>query len=190
MKLKSIAVFCGSSAGFDPTHAELANDVGQTLAQKGILTVYGAGNVGLMGVLADAALKAGGKVLGVIPDFLKKQEVCHTGLTELIVTQTMHERKLIMAERSDGFIILPGGFSTLDEFFEILTWRQLRLHNKPIGILDSGGFYQHLLAHVEQMWKQGFLRDTNLSLFATANTLPELLEKMADPVNITKDKWL
>jgi uncharacterized protein (TIGR00730 family) len=190
MKLKSISVFCGANKGFDPAYAAAAREIGQTFAQQGILTVYGAGNVGLMGVLADAALKAGGEVLGVIPDFLQKKEVCHTGLTELIVTHTMHERKQIMAERSDGFIILPGGFGTLDEFFEILTWRQLRLHSKPIGILDIGGFYQHLLAHVRQMWEMGLLREANLQLFCVADNLPELLEKMAIPVNIAEDKWL
>ncbi len=102
----------------------------------------------------------------------------------------MHERKQIMAERSDGFIILPGGFGTLDEFFEILTWRQLKLHNKPIGVLDVGGFYQHLLAHVRQMWELGLLREANLQLFCVADNLKELLEKMALPVNIAEDKWL
>lgn len=102
----------------------------------------------------------------------------------------MHERKQIMANQSDGFIILPGGFGTLDEFFEILTWRQLRLHNKPIGILDVGGFYQHLLAHVRQIWEKGFLRDANLDLVTVADNLPDLLKKMAEPVNLVEDKWL
>ncbi|MBK9015957.1 MAG: TIGR00730 family Rossman fold protein [Saprospiraceae bacterium] len=188
--MKSISVFCGSNKGFDPAYAAAAVEIGQTFAKRKIRTVYGAGNVGLMGILADAALENGGEVLGIIPDFLKKKEVCHTGLTELIVTRTMHERKQIMADQSDGFIILPGGFGTLDEFFEILTWRQLRLHSKPIGIFDVGGFYQHLLAHVRQMWEKGFLRDANLALFTVANNLPELLEKMVQPVNIVEDKWL
>ena len=188
--MKSISVFCGANKGFDPVYAAAAVEIGQTFAQRKIRTVYGAGNVGLMGILADAALENGGEVLGVIPDFLKKKEVCHTGLTELIVTRTMHERKQIMADRSDGFIILPGGFGTLDEFFEILTWRQLRLHNKPIGILDVGGFYQHLLAHINNMLEKGFLRDANLHLFTVADNLPDLLKKMADPVNLVEDKWL
>lgn len=187
--MNSIAVFCGANTGFDPAYAAAAREIGQTFAQQNILTVYGAGNVGLMGILADAALDAGGKVLGVIPDFLKEKEVCHTGLTELIVTRTMHERKQVMAERSDGFLILPGGFGTLDEFFEILTWRQLRLHNKPIGVLDVGGFYQHLLAHVRMMWEKGLLREENLQLLCTADNLPELLEKMAVPVRVAEDKW-
>lgn len=190
MKLNSIAVFCGSNKGFDPAFTAAAIEIGQTFAKQKIRTVYGAGNVGLMGVLADAALEAEGDVLGVIPDFLKRKEVYHTGLTELIITRTMHERKQIMAEKSDGFIILPGGFGTLDEFFEILTWRQLRLHNKPIGIFDVGGFYQHLLAHVQQMEEKGFLRQENLNLFVVADNLPELLEKMSKPVNQAVDKWL
>lgn len=190
MKLKSISVFCGANKGFDPAYAAAAREIGQTFAQQGIRTVYGAGNVGLMGVLADAALAAGGEVLGVIPDFLQKKEVCHTGLTELVVTKTMHERKQIMAERSDGFIVLPGGFGTLDEFFEILTWRQLRLHNKPIGVLDVGGFYQHLLAHVRQMWELGLLREANLQLFVVADNLSDLLEKMRLPVHVAEDKWM
>lgn len=190
MQLKSISVFCGANKGFDPAYAAAAHEIGQTFAKQNILTVYGAGNVGLMGVLADAALAAGGQVLGVIPDFLQKKEVCHTGLTELVVTRTMHERKQVMAERSDGFIILPGGFGTLDEFFEILTWRQLRLHNKPIGILDVGGFYQHLIAHVQAMFEKGFLREANLNLFVVADNLSDLLEKMAKPVNIAEEKWL
>ncbi len=188
--MNSIAVFCGANTGFDPAYAAAAREIGQTFAEQKILTVYGAGNVGLMGVLADAALEAGGKVLGVIPDFLKEKEVCHTGLTELIVTRTMHERKQVMAERSDGFIILPGGFGTLDEFFEILTWRQLRLHNKPIGILDVGGFYQHLLAHVRLMWEKGLLRESNLRLFCVADSLPELLAKMGETVDVGEGKWM
>jgi hypothetical protein len=188
--MTSISVFCGANKGFDPTCQAAAREIGETLARQGIRIVYGAGNVGLMGIIADAALAAGGEVLGVIPDFLKKKEVCHTGLTELVVTRTMHERKAVMAERSDGFIILPGGFGTLDEFFEILTWRQLRLHDKPIGILDVGGFYQHLLAHVRLMWERGFLREENTKLFTVADNLPELLEKMAQPVLIGEDKWL
>ncbi|MBK8564245.1 MAG: TIGR00730 family Rossman fold protein [Saprospiraceae bacterium] len=188
--MKSIAVFCGANKGFDPAYAAAAREIGQAFAQQNILTVYGAGNVGLMGILADAALENGGKVLGVIPGFLQKKEVCHMGLTELVVTKTMHERKQVMAERSDGFIILPGGFGTLDEFFEILTWRQLHLHNKPIGIFDVGGFYQHLLAHVKQMWNRGFIREAYLSLFMVADNLPDLLLKMGEPVNIVEGKWL
>ncbi|MEZ4961363.1 MAG: TIGR00730 family Rossman fold protein [Saprospiraceae bacterium] len=182
--MKSICVFCGSNVGTQPTYAEIAWLTGNTLAQKGIRLVYGAGNIGLMGVMADAALEAGGQVLGVIPDFLKAKEVCHTGLTELIVTKTMHQRKQVMEENSDGFIILPGGFGTLDEFFEILTWRQLKLHNKPIGLLNVEGYYSHLIAHIENMRKEGFVRGTNLSLVTISDSLEDLLEKLQTTANI------
>ena len=123
--MKSICIFCGSSKGYSKVYEEVAKHLGIMLAKKGIRIVYGAGNVGLMGVVADAALSADGEVLGVIPQFLKEWEVCHTGLTELVVTETMHQRKWVMEERSDGVIVLPGGYGTLDEFFEILTWKQL-----------------------------------------------------------------
>ncbi len=188
--MKSISVFCGANTGFDPAFSKIARSAGETLAKRSIRLVYGAGNIGLMGVIADAVLENGGQVLGVIPDFLKEKEVCHTGLTELIVTNTMHKRKEIMAENSDGFVILPGGFGTLDEFFEILTWRQLRLHNKPIGLLNVNGFYDHLLAHVRKMWKEGFLKDSNLALVTVSDNLNDLLEKMALPANIAEEKWL
>ena len=176
--MKSICVFCGSSKGLSPFYAELAHNVGRGLAEKNIRLIYGAGNIGLMGELADAALKAGGQVTGVIPNFLKLKEVCHMGLTELVVTETMHDRKWIMDERSDGVIVMPGGFGTLDEFFEILTWKQLNLIVKPIGILNVNGFYDPLLAHCQKMVEEGFVRKTNLSLFCVADNLEDLLEKM------------
>jgi hypothetical protein len=187
--MKSICVFCGSATGTDAIFTETAKMVGETLARRNIRLVYGAGNIGLMGLIADATLEAGGEVLGVIPDFLKEKEVCHTGLTELIVTKTMHQRKQIMEERSDGVIVLPGGYGTLDEFFEILTWRQLRLHDKPIGLLNVDGYYDHLLAHVQQMWHSGFLRESNLSLFCVSSDIHDLLEKMPVPLNLTAEKW-
>ena len=156
--MKSVAVFCGSSRGNKSIYKETAKRIGVFCAQKNIKVIYGAGNVGLMGEVADAALEAGGYVIGVIPEFLKKWEVCHEGLNELYVTQTMHERKQIMAEKSDGFLIIPGGFGTLDEFFEILTWKQLRLHKKPIGVLNVNGYYDFLKKHIDKMVKDGFLK--------------------------------
>ncbi len=186
--MKSICVFCGSSKGFSPKYSENARHVGRVFAKRDIMLVYGAGNIGLMGEAADAVLEAGGKVLGVIPGFLKELEVCHTELTELIVTETMHQRKWIMEERSDAVIVLPGGFGTLDEFFEILTWKQLKLHHKPIGILNVNGFYDPLLAHVKMLSKEGFLRESNMSLFCVANSIEELLEKMEDPTKVADDK--
>ncbi len=186
----SLCVFCGSSKGFHPVQSEVARHIGAVLAERNIRLVYGAGNVGLMGVMADAVLENGGQVLGIIPEFLKEKEVCHTELTELIVTETMHQRKEVMAKVSDGFIVLPGGYGTLDEFFEILTWRQLQLHNKPIGLLNVNGYYDHLIEHVRQMWLDGFLREVNLSLFAHSTDFGELLEKMTDPVDNNVGKWV
>ncbi len=188
--MKSISVFCGSSKGFSSVYEESAKTVGKTFAENKIQLVYGAGNVGLMGVMADAVLQAGGTVLGVIPQFLKDWEVCHTGLTELIVTETMHERKWILEERSDGVIVLPGGYGTLDEFFEILTWKQLRLHNKPIGILNVNGYYDLLLSHVKTMAKEGFLKESNIMLFKVAGNVEELLRLMDLPVNVEAGKWI
>ncbi len=152
--------------------------------------MYGAGNIGLMGVIADAVLDGGGKVLGVIPSFLKEKEVCHTKLTELVVTETMHERKWIMEERSDAVIVMPGGFGTLDEFFEILTWKQLRLHAKPIGILNVDGYFDQLLDMVRHMVKEGFVRESNLGLFTVSDDIGELLGKMTRPVDLGAEKWL
>ena len=189
--MKSICVFCGSSKGHSPKYSENARHVGRLFAERDIMLVYGAGNIGLMGEAADAALSAGGKVLGVIPGFLKELEVCHTGLTELIITDTMHQRKWIIEERSDAVVVLPGGFGTLDEFFEILTWKQLKLHNKPIGILNVDGFYDPLLAHIKMLSKEGFLRESNLSLFCVADTIEGLLEIMENPqMKLEEGKWL
>jgi len=188
--MKSLCVFCGSSKGFNPIYIEVARQLGLTLAQRQIRLVYGAGNIGLMGVLADAVLEAGGEVLGVIPEFLVVKEVCHAGLTELVVTQTMHQRKQIMEERSDGVLVLPGGYGTLDEFFEILTWKQLHLHNKPVGLLNVGGFYDSLLAHFQKMHGEGFIRPANLDLVVVAESIEDLLVKIEQPVVAEVDKWL
>jgi uncharacterized protein (TIGR00730 family) len=188
--MKSICVFCGSAIGSNSIYIETVHRLGALFAQRQIRLVYGGGNIGLMGVIADACLDAGGEVLGIIPGFLKEKEVCHTGLTELIVTRTMHERKQIMEERSGGVIVLPGGFGTLDEFFEILTWKQLHLHQKPIGLLNVNGYYDALLAHIRRMAEEGFLRRENLSLMTVAEDMEVLLEKMTAPANPSPDKWL
>ncbi|MCB0626558.1 MAG: TIGR00730 family Rossman fold protein [Saprospiraceae bacterium] len=189
MELKHVAVFCGSSRGVDPDFARQARQLGHEFARQGITLIYGAGNIGLMGVIADAVLEQGGNVIGVIPHFIKDKEVCHTGLTELILVDTMHQRKQIMAERSDGFIVLPGGFGTLDEFFEILTWKQLHLHHKPIGLLNWKGYYDHLLAHIRHMHREGYLRESNLELLATAAELAPLLEEMSNMGPSSDLKW-
>ena len=189
-KMNSICVFCGSSTGFSPKYKTAATRLGQEMADQNIELIYGAGNVGLMGIIADAVLDNEGRVLGIIPGFLKEMEVCHTGLTELIVTQTMHERKQIMADRSDAVIVMPGGFGTLDEFFEILTWKQLHLHQMPIGILNVDGYFDLLLAQVTHMVKEGFVRQANLALFVVADEAGALMEKMKACKKAPVDKWL
>ncbi|MEL7531979.1 MAG: TIGR00730 family Rossman fold protein [Bacteroidota bacterium] len=188
--MKSICVFCGSNTGSNPVFAEAAVKLGQSLAVRKIRLVYGAGNVGLMGVIADACLDAGGEVLGVIPGFLKAKEVCHTGLSELIVTDTMHERKQIMADHSDGFIAMPGGFGTLDELCEILTWSQLGLHANPIGLLNVAGYFDHLVQMFDHMVSQRFLAQPNRELVLADVRPQDLLQKMTnfDPPEV--EKWL
>lgn len=188
--MKSICLFCGSNKGVKPEYQTAAREFGRTLAEQGITLVYGAGKVGLMGVAADAALEAGGKVIGIIPEFLKAKEVAHLGLTELHVTETMHQRKAMMAELSDGFVALPGGFGTFDELFEILTWGQLALHRKPVGLLDVAGFYQPLLAMARHASSEGFVSSTNLELFAADSNVTGLLQRMREYKPMTTDKWL
>jgi uncharacterized protein (TIGR00730 family) len=156
--MKAVCVYCGSSIGAKAVYAERAAALGNRLAQEGLALVYGGGNVGLMGVAADAALAAGGKVIGVIPEQLVGWEVAHQGLTRLEIVATMHERKARMFDLSDAFVALPGGFGTLDEMFEMLTWRQLGLGDKPCAFLDVEGFYVPLMAMLGRMVEQGFLR--------------------------------
>jgi uncharacterized protein (TIGR00730 family) len=174
--MKSLCVFCGSSFGHRDLFRETAAELGRRLGKNGIRLIYGGGNVGLMGVVANAALAHGGEVTGVIPQFLKDWEVAHLDVTELVVTQTMHERKALMAERADGFVALPGGFGTLDELFEILTWKQLRLHAKPIVLLNVGGFFDPLVAMVDQMVTEGYVSAQNRQLLYVAGTLDEVFK--------------
>lgn len=152
-----IAVFCGACAGRDPRHAEVAREVGASLARRGLGVVYGGGHVGLMGVVADAAMAAGGHVVGVIPGFMTGRELAHERVSELIVVKDMHQRKMLMHERSQAVMALPGGFGTMDELFELLTWRQLGLHAKPMGLLNVNGFYTPLLEQIAHMDREGFL---------------------------------
>jgi len=178
--IKSICVYCGSSGGNSPIFLEAAKQLGEALADQSIKLVYGGAKIGVMGQTANTCLAKGGEVLGVIPDFLSKVEISHEGLTELIKTETMHERKTLMAERSDGFIALPGGFGTLEELAEILTWNQLGLVNKPIGILNVNGYYDKLLAFFDDMLENGFLKKESLTLFVVDSTVDGLLLKMKD----------
>lgn len=153
----NIAVFCGANTGTDPAILQAARTMGRTIAERGMGVVYGGGHVGLMGAVADAALEAGGKVIGVIPGFMVEKELAHQALTELIIVRDMHERKMRMHELSQAVVALPGGFGTMDEVFELLTWRQLGLHAKPIGVLNVNDFYTPLLEQVARMERDGFL---------------------------------
>jgi uncharacterized protein (TIGR00730 family) len=153
----NIAVFCGANTGTDPAILQAARTMGRAIAERGMGVVYGGGHVGLMGAVADAALEAGGKVIGVIPGFMVEKELAHQALTELIIVRDMHERKMRMHELSQAVVALPGGFGTMDEVFELLTWRQLGLHAKPIGVLNVNDFYSPLLEQVARMERDGFL---------------------------------
>jgi uncharacterized protein (TIGR00730 family) len=175
----SVAVFCASSRGTDPRYADAAARVGRGLAALDIGIVYGGGRVGLMGVLADATLEAGGRVVGVIPRRMVEAERGHTGLTELIVVESMHERKAIMTDRADAFLALPGGYGTLDELFEAITWAQLGLHAKPIGLLDVAGFYAPLTEFLDSAVVAGFIQPAFRGLVQADDDLSRLLERMA-----------
>jgi uncharacterized protein (TIGR00730 family) len=178
LRMSRFGIFCGAHAGREGRYQTLAEEIAGALVAQGHGIVYGGGRVGLMGALADAMLQHGGEVVGVIPSALATQEVAHGGVTELHVVDTMHERKALMAKLSDAFIALPGGFGTMDEFHEIVTWRQLRIHDKPIGLLNAGGFYDHLLALYERMESEGFLSPNGRALFVSAPDIGTLLQRL------------
>ncbi len=175
----SLAVYCGSSPGLDPAYTALARSLGTLLANRGIRLVYGGGGVGMMGAVADGALAAGGAVTGVIPVFLNTRELKHSGVTDMRVVTTMHERKQIMVTEAAGFIALPGGFGTLDELFEALTWSQLAIHDRPVGVLNVDGFFDGLLATLDVMVIRGFLRQEDRDRVVSATTPEALLGAMA-----------
>jgi len=179
--MKRLCVFCGSSAGGQPGYAEAAREFGGLLARQGLGLVYGGGHVGLMGVLADAVLGGGGEVIGVIPQALVEREMAHPGLTELRVVGTMHQRKALMADLADGFAALPGGYGTGDELFEILTWAQLGLHTRPIGLLNTAGYFDALLAWLDQMVREQFLWPEHRRLLLTADSPAALLQLLLQP---------
>ena len=188
--MKRIVVYCGSSFGTDPVYREQAYATGVELARLDIGLVYGGARVGLMGAVADGALAHGGEVIGVLPRFLSGKELGHAGLTDLILVDTMHERKLKMHELSDGVISLPGGFGTLEELFEMVTWGQLGLHKKPVGLLNVAGFYDELLSFVQTMVDKGFLKEANQQMLLSADTIEGLLEKMKNYQAPATDKWI
>jgi uncharacterized protein (TIGR00730 family) len=179
MKIKSVAVFCGASMGGDPLFRQAAEDLGAGLAQQGQRLVYGGGGIGLMGVVANAALAAGGKVAGVIPDFLRRREAAHPELVELEVTDSMHSRKLRMSDLADAFVAIPGGLGTLDETIEILTWKQLGLHDKPIFICDVAGSAAPLLRLIESTIEMGFAKPDVRKMYEPISGVAALLERLA-----------
>lgn len=188
--MKSIAVFCGSSEGQDTTIISEAYQLGSTFAEQNITLVYGAAKIGIMGQVAKGVLDQKGNAIGVIPGFLKTKEIVHPKLTELVVTDNMHDRKVIMYEKSDAFMVLPGGFGTMDEFFEITTWGQLGLHTKPIGILNVNGFFDHLIALCDTMVHRGFLKQEILDAVVVDSTIEGLLIKMRNYKPLPKPNWL
>ena len=177
--IKSLCVYCGASARGSRRHRDSAARLGRILAEAGIELVYGGGRVGVMGVIADAVMQAGGRVLGIIPDHLLKVEVAHTHVSELVVVDSMHARKEAMFRRADAFVILPGGLGTLDETFEILTWKQLRLHDKPVVICDLDGYWQPLLALIETTVRRGYTPAEARRFFVTVTRVEEVLPALA-----------
>jgi len=188
--MNRITVFCGSSYGTEKIFEKKALELGEVLAKKKIGIVYGGANVGLMGAVADGALSKGGSVIGVLPIFLKGKEIAHKNLSELIIVETMHERKIKMNELSDGVIALPGGYGTLEEFFEILTWAQLGLHKKPVAILNINGFYDSLETLIQTMVNNGFLKEVNQRMLLISDNIDDLLEQMNNYVAPTVGKWI
>ncbi|WP_394775001.1 TIGR00730 family Rossman fold protein [Flavobacterium sp.] len=188
--MKRITVFCGSSFGTEEIYKEQATLLGKTLAQQNIELVYGGANVGLMGAVADGVLNEGGKAIGVLPDFLRSKEIAHLGLTELILVESMHARKTKMDELCDGVIALPGGFGTLEELFEMLTWAQLGLHKKPIAILNINGFYDLLIELTKVMVEKGLLKDVNQQMLLVSDNIDDLLNQMKNYTPPTVGKWI
>ncbi|HWJ98791.1 MAG TPA: TIGR00730 family Rossman fold protein [Acidimicrobiales bacterium] len=189
-ELRRVAVFCGSNHGNDPAFTEAAVALGTLLAERGIGLVYGGGDVGLMGEVADAVLAGGGEVVGVLPGLLWDKEVGHQGLTELLIVDTMHERKMAMADRADAFIALPGGVGTFEELFEAITWTQLGIHDKPVGLLDVAGFYRPLLTFLDDTVASGFLKPGHRSMIVDATDPAEILAALAAWEPVTTSKWL
>jgi hypothetical protein len=190
MELSSVAVYCGSNLGTDPAYAAATASLGRTMAGRGIRLVWGGGQVGLMGVVADAVLEHGGQALGVITEALVAKEVSHRGLASLQVVTTMHERKAAMADAADAIVMLPGGFGTFEEFFEVLSWTQLGIHAKPCGILDVAGFFAPLRALLDGAVTAGFVHPAHRDMVIVDDDPARLLDRLADWTPVTVSKWL
>jgi uncharacterized protein (TIGR00730 family) len=187
--IRRICVFCGSSTGGDPRYGEAAEELARVIVASGRGIVYGGGSVGLMGVLADAALREGGEVIGVIPEALAREELLHAGLTETHVVKTMHARKALMAEQADAFVAMPGGFGTFEELLEIVTWRQLHFHSKPVGLLNVAGYYDGLVDLVDHAIEQGFIRRGHEALLLVEESPQALLARLEAPLATVAPKW-
>ena len=188
--MKSITVFCGSSEGYNECYRETAYELGETLAARGFRIIYGGAKVGLMGALADGAIQNKGEIVGIIPDFLETKEMVHEGLSRRITVKTMHERKLRMNEMCDGVITMPGAWGTMDELFEMLTWGQLGLHRKPIGLLNVNGYYDALKAFCDNMVLEGFLNEYVNARMLMSGSISDLIEQMESYVAPEAPKWI
>lgn len=189
MQIHSVCVYCGSSPGLVPEYNEATNSFGRLLAREKLTLVYGGGDVGLMGTIADAALNEGGRVIGVIPRGLVAKEVAHQGLSELREVETMHDRKQLMADLADAFVALPGGLGTLEEILEVQTWSQLSLHQKPCALLNTNGFFDHLLRQLAHMVEQRFLKQEHFGSLIVESEGAVLLQRMRSYTAVTVDKW-
>jgi uncharacterized protein (TIGR00730 family) len=188
--MERISVFCGSSPGKDGLYEKAARQLGEILAERKIGLVYGGTNIGLMNHVANGALSRGGEVIGVLPEFIGKKGIAHPDLTQLIIVNSMHERKRKMHELSDGVIAMPGGFGTLEEFFEVLTWGQLGLHKKPVGLLNINGFYDPLRILTHKMVTEGFLKEENRKMLLISDEITELLDLMENYTAPSVEKWI
>lgn len=188
--MKRLCIFCGSSTGAHPDYARAATDMGSLLVREKMSLVYGGGGIGLMGTVANAVLEGGGEVIGIIPKALARKEVAHQSLTDLRVVQSMHERKALMAELADGFLALPGGLGTFDEFFEILTWAQLGFHGKPCALLNVNGYFDGMLAFLKHSQQEGFVRQENLDSLLVDTDGPRILDKMNQYQPAPVPKWI
>jgi uncharacterized protein (TIGR00730 family) len=189
-EIKSLLVYCGANEGFHPMYADAAKGLGKILVREKIKLIYGGGSIGLMGILANEVLNGGGEVEGVIPDFLNVKEIGHKKLTRMHIVKSMHERKAVMEKLCDAVLALPGGFGTMDELFEMLTWKQLGLHKKPIGILNQNGFYNHFVLQMNRMVEEGFLTASNRDLLFVGETIPSLLAMMMTTEQVAEEKWI
>jgi uncharacterized protein (TIGR00730 family) len=188
--VRSVCVYCGSNPGFDPAFRTAANSLGTEIGLRGLRLIYGGSHLGLMGVLADAVITAGGPVTGIMPRLLVEKEAAHRGLSDLRMVDSMHERKMQMADLADAFVTLPGGFGTLDEMFEMVAWSQLGLHSKPVVLWNVNGFYDSLFAFLDNIVRTGLLRPQHRALIREARTLEEVFARLAEPVEAGGGKWL